>query len=189
MTDLVERAQQARNRRILERLGGKPAEEAAILLADEVTALRSLVGETADEITRLQSALTEARAQGEVMRGGLDSALAEIDGLRAAIDAGDPKAELLVRVGDVRRIVSASLSTPPTAVARVIEAARKVNAATFSHVDGRDLLAELHPRKELDIKRRKDGVETWFEGDWLTNVYQEIEPLREALANLDGGRK
>lgn len=43
-------------------------------------------------------------------------------------------------------------------------------AATFSHVDGRDLLAELHPRHELDIKRRVDGRETWFEGDWLSNV-------------------
>lgn len=43
--------------------------------------------------------------------------------------------------------------------------------STFkSHVDGRDLLDELHPRKTLDIKRRVDGVETWFEGDWLSNV-------------------
>lgn len=42
--------------------------------------------------------------------------------------------------------------------------------ATFSHVDGRDLLAELHPRKTLDIKRRVDGVETWFEADWLTTL-------------------
>jgi hypothetical protein len=45
--------------------------------------------------------------------------------------------------------------------------------ATFSHVDGRDLLDELHPRKELDIKRRVDGVETWFEGDWLSNLRDE----------------
>lgn len=43
---------------------------------------------------------------------------------------------------------------------------------TFSHVDGRDLLAELHPRKELDIKRRVDGKETWFEGDWLSNLWE-----------------
>jgi hypothetical protein len=42
--------------------------------------------------------------------------------------------------------------------------------ASFSHVNGRDLLAELHPRKELDIKRRADGVQTWFEGDWLSNL-------------------
>lgn len=43
-------------------------------------------------------------------------------------------------------------------------------ASFKSHVDGRDLLDELHPRKTLDIKRRVDGVETWFEGDWLSNV-------------------
>jgi hypothetical protein len=42
--------------------------------------------------------------------------------------------------------------------------------ATFSHVDGRDLLAELHPRNTLDIKRRVDGIENWFEGDWLTKL-------------------
>jgi hypothetical protein len=41
---------------------------------------------------------------------------------------------------------------------------------TFSHVDGRDLLAEIHPRNTLDIKRRVDGVEKWFEADWLTNL-------------------
>jgi hypothetical protein len=45
--------------------------------------------------------------------------------------------------------------------------------ATFSHVDGRDLLRELHPRRQLDIKRRVDGRETWFEGDWLSNVWDE----------------
>ncbi len=43
---------------------------------------------------------------------------------------------------------------------------------TFSHVDGRDLLAELHPRNMLDIKRRVDGKETWFEGDWLSNLME-----------------
>jgi hypothetical protein len=42
--------------------------------------------------------------------------------------------------------------------------------ATFSHVDGRDLLAELHPRNTLDIKRRADANDTWFEGDWLTKL-------------------
>lgn len=79
---------------------------------------------------------------------------------------------------------SPGLSARHSAERRVVEAAIKVNAATFSHVDGRDLLAELHPRKELDIKRRKDGVETWFEGDWLSNVYTAIKPLREALSAL-----
>lgn len=53
------------------------------------------------------------------------------------------------------------------------EKARRFDAmtrATFSHVNGRDLLAELHPRRQLDIKRRVDGVETWFEADWLSNL-------------------
>lgn len=40
--------------------------------------------------------------------------------------------------------------------------------ATMCHLDGRDLLKELHPRRMLDIKRRVDSVETWYEGDWLT---------------------
>jgi hypothetical protein len=56
------------------------------------------------------------------------------------------------------------------------EKARRFDAmvrATFSHVDGRDLLDELHPRKELDIKRRVDGSEVWFEGDWLSNLRDE----------------
>lgn len=111
-----------------------------------------------------RSAMTEAQAQGEVMRGGLDSALAEIDGLRAAIDAGDPKAELLVRVGDVRRIVSASLSTPPTAVARVIEAARELEP----HLDG--LICYASTTSEHEPNRL-------------------VLNLRKALADLDGGRK
>ena len=41
---------------------------------------------------------------------------------------------------------------------------------TFSHVDGRDLLHQMHPRHQIDIKRRVDGVETWFEGDWLSDL-------------------
>lgn len=55
------------------------------------------------------------------------------------------------------------------------EKARRFDAmvkATFSHVDGRDLLGELHPRKSLDIKRRRDGVETWFEADWLSRLME-----------------
>jgi hypothetical protein len=43
---------------------------------------------------------------------------------------------------------------------------------TFSHMDGRDLLDELHG-EELEIKRRVDGFETWFEGDWLSNLRDE----------------
>jgi hypothetical protein len=51
---------------------------------------------------------------------------------------------------------------------------------TFSHIDGRDLLKELHPRNTLDIKRRVDAVETWFEADWLSGLMRardgEVNP-------------
>lgn len=58
---------------------------------------------------------------------------------------------------------------------------RGIITATHSHIDGRDLLAELHPRKTLDIKRRVDGVETWFEGDWLSNLMGARNAARAAL--------
>jgi|SRR5699024_1639722 len=67
-------------------------------------------------------------------------------------------------------------------LARVRRAAERVNDATFSHVDGRDLLAELHPRKTLDIKRRVDGKETWYEGDWLSSLYDAVKKLRATLS-------
>lgn len=55
--------------------------------------------------------------------------------------------------------------------------------ATFkSHVDGRDLLDELHPRKTIDIKVRVDARERWHEGDWLSNVRDAVRPARIALA-------
>jgi hypothetical protein len=60
-------------------------------------------------------------------------------------------------------------------------ALRKIDQATISHVDGRDLLDELHPRRTLDIKRRVDGVETWFEGDWLSNLRDARNEARAAL--------
>lgn len=52
---------------------------------------------------------------------------------------------------------------------------------THSHVDGSDLLAELHPRSTLDIKRRSDGVETWHEGDWLTNLERAVKEAKAFL--------
>jgi hypothetical protein len=58
---------------------------------------------------------------------------------------------------------------------------RVIVATTHSHIDGRDLLAELHPRKTLDIKRRVDGVETWFEGDWLSNLKDQIDRAKAFL--------
>jgi hypothetical protein len=72
----------------------------------------------------------------------------------------------------------------------VLRALLAILAMTKSHIDGRDLLAELHPRKELDIKRRVDGRETWFEGDWLSNLWDATRAaemmLRErGLSQMD----
>jgi hypothetical protein len=54
------------------------------------------------------------------------------------------------------------------------EKARRFDAmvtATYSRIDdSRDLLAELHPRRTLDIKRRYQGQESWHEADWLSNL-------------------
>ena len=58
---------------------------------------------------------------------------------------------------------------------------RMIVDATHSHIDGRDLLAELHPRKTLDIKRRVDGRETWHEGDWLSDLKREIDRAKAYL--------
>jgi hypothetical protein len=53
------------------------------------------------------------------------------------------------------------------------------------YIDGCDLLAELHPRKTLDIKRRVDGVETWFEGDWLSTVWDAVKEAKAYLYSRD----
>jgi hypothetical protein len=60
-------------------------------------------------------------------------------------------------------------------------ALRGIDQATISHVDGRDLLDELHPRNTLDIQRRIDGIDTWFEGDWLSNLRDARNAARAAL--------
>jgi len=60
--------------------------------------------------------------------------------------------------------------------------------ATFSHVNGRDLLAELHPRSELNVWRRQDGRSTWFEADWLTTLMYArddtgFKPIKQVAAH------
>jgi hypothetical protein len=70
-------------------------------------------------------------------------------------------------------------------IVNVIEAARQVSNATFSHIDGSDLLARLHPRRQLDIKRRVDGVETWYQGDWLSTLWDARKKLDEVLKRID----
>lgn len=63
-----------------------------------------------------------------------------------------------------------------------LEAAlRKIDAATISHVDGRDLLDQIHPRHMLDIRRRVDGKEDWFEADWLSDLRDARNAARVVL--------
>lgn len=62
---------------------------------------------------------------------------------------------------------------------------RLIVAATHSHIDGRDLLAELHPRKTLDIKRRVDAQETWFEGDWLSGLWRAVKEAKAYLYSAE----
>ena len=68
----------------------------------------------------------------------------------------------------------------------LLEALEAINKKCFSHVDGRDLFAQMHPRRMLDIKRRVDGRETWFEGDWLTDLWHAIKKSRAAIAKAQG---
>lgn len=49
---------------------------------------------------------------------------------------------------------------------------REMVLASFCHLNGEDHLSALHPRRSLDIKRRVDGVEKWFEADWLTTLME-----------------
>ena len=62
----------------------------------------------------------------------------------------------------------------------LITLADAIVSATYSHIDSRSLLAELHPRRQLDIKRRVDGRETWHEGDWLSGLWAAIQAYEAA---------
>ena len=66
-------------------------------------------------------------------------------------------------------------------VAALEAALRGIDKECFSHVDGRDLFAQMHPRNMLDIKRRVDAREAWFEGDWLSNLWDAIKSARAAM--------
>lgn len=70
-----------------------------------------------------------------------------------------------------------------------VEALEAINKECFSHVDGRDLFAQMHPRNTLDIKRRVDARETWFEGDWLTDLWGQIKKSRAAIQQAEEARK
>lgn len=84
--------------------------------------------DAADEITRLQSALTVSRAEKEVMREALEKAarqFREYERMHRSKDPSD-RAGKAVRNGLYAHQLEVVLqSTPPTAVARVIEAATR----------------------------------------------------------------
>lgn len=61
------------------------------------------------------------------------------------------------------------------------EALRNILRATKSHVDGRDLLDELHPYHTIDIQVRCDGRERWHEGDWLMTLRKFVQDARLLL--------
>lgn len=77
--------------------------------------------------------------------------------------------------------VTDALRTMAARVEALESAIRGIDKECFSHVDGRDLFAQMHPRNMLDIKRRVDARETWFEGDWLTDLWGAIKNARAAL--------
>ena len=61
------------------------------------------------------------------------------------------------------------------------EALGNILAAVKSHVDGRDLLDELHPRSMIDIKVRRDGRYVLYEGDWLSTLRDAVMDARLIL--------
>lgn len=66
-------------------------------------------------------------------------------------------------------------------IERLREALRKINKATISHVNGADLLDDLHPRDEINIVVRIDGENVWHEGDWLSYLRDAVIEARSAL--------
>jgi len=89
----------------------------------------------------------------------------------SASQTGLSQAEPVSRLGPPSRVVDM----------RAWRMLERIVDATHSHIDGRDLLGELHPRKTLDIKRRVDGRETWFEGDWLSGLWGAVKEARALL--------
>lgn len=115
----------------------------------------------------------------------LQAKASTVDGLANAIE----RAVYKLGHRDARHDAAELAAAEDAIKAELLEALQRIVAATHSHVDGRDLLAELHPRNMLDIKRRIDGRETWFEGDWLTNLWREVESARAAIRKATGGVK
>ena len=136
-------------------------------LRDAYTSLHEDTIKAADEITRLQSALSVAQAQGEVMRSALDKiANGEVpdETKREWLGLSEEAYYEAYSEWFQEQAKEALQSTPPTAVARVIEAARELEP----HLDG--LICYASTTSEHEPNRL-------------------VLNLRKALAGLDGGRK
>lgn len=68
----------------------------------------------------------------------------------------------------------------------LLRAARMMHDVLFSHVDGRDLLDELHPEQwhYCNIQVRINGKTEVFEGDWLKRLWYARKELRRALSEV-----
>lgn len=84
-------------------------------------------------------------------------------------------------ITDRERAQAAEIERLRARVETLESALSAIDKQCFSHVDGRDLFAQMHPRNMLDIKRRVDARETWFEGDWLTDLWGAIKNARAAM--------
>lgn len=85
-----------------------------------------------------------------------------------------------IDVEDARAYAAAVSAAKDERIKVLEDALRAIDKQCFSHVDGRDLFAQMHPRNTLDIKRRVDARETWFDGDWLTDLWTAIKAARAA---------
>jgi hypothetical protein len=77
-------------------------------------------------------------------------------------------------IAEQARLLSKSHARAESLLQRVVD-------TTHCHIDGRDLLAEIHPRRFLGITRRVDSVETCFEADWLTTLWGAVKEAKAFL--------
>ena len=75
-------------------------------------------------------------------------------------------------------------------MSKLADEMRAMIASTFSHVDGRDLLAELKPNHwhYCDIRVRINGQWEEFEGDWLKRLMKARDEAMLAAAPSEPSR-
>lgn len=60
-----------------------------------------------------------------------------------------------------------NVMTVPSDIEKALKA---IIAKSHSHIDGRFYFDDYKGRSTLDIKMRRDGVDTLHEADWLTDL-------------------